>query len=340
MNDNIKAKVENDILSATKEDISEFDKEGFLQFQHASQKFLDDIEIISKEYQGVVSKSSIKNKITELYKSMREDSAYTQKMLKCQHEFETALNEFLGRVIYLTYVNEDGSINFYGDVNIGELYRQATANRGRGNISASKMFEANDLQEDIKNSIERSMANKKAVYQAAIARYRRNKGEEHMNYNISKNTFYWWAQYHKTLGGWTDPIVNEGPIVEGYAGAVINEDPEVSNSKIEHSLEVLWRNHIQKDSIGAAIKGDVVLDSNGKIQFAIKSGSFSTARIRQYILLAYNMLRLNYLSPDQLVNVNTFKQLTSGGLSKMADAFVEYINEKTYVEANKIVIAS
>ena len=191
MNDNIKAKVENDILSATKEDISEFDKEGFLQFQHASQKFLDDIEIISKEYQGVISKSSIKNKITELYKSMREDSAYTQKMLTCQHEFETALNEFLGRTIYLTYVTEDGSINFYGDINIGELYRQATANRGRGNISASKMFEANDLQEDIKNSIERSMANKKAVYQAAIARYRRNKGEEHMNYDISKNTFYW-----------------------------------------------------------------------------------------------------------------------------------------------------
>lgn len=132
--------------------------------------------------------------------------------------------------------------------------------------------------------------------------------------------------------------MNEGPIAEGYAGAVINEDPEVSNSKMEHSLEVLWRNHIQKDSLGAAIKGDIVLDSNGKIQFAIKSGSFSTARIRQYILLAYNMLRLNYLSPEQLVNVNTFKRLTSGGLSKMADTLVEYINEKVYTEIDKTVI--
>lgn len=102
----------------------------------------------------------------------------------------------------------------------------------------------------------------------------------------------------------------------------------------------MWRNHIQKDSIGAAIKGDVVLDSNGKIQFAIKSGSFSTARIRQYILLAYNMLRLNYLSPEQLVDVNTFKRLTSGGLSKMADTLIEYINEKAYAKTDEVIMAS
>jgi len=92
-------------------------------------------------------------------------------MLRLQHDFENELNKFLNRKIYLTYVNEDGTLNYYDDANIGKLYAQAGANRGRGNISASKIFDANDLEENIKNLLEESVKNKKKVYESALIRY-------------------------------------------------------------------------------------------------------------------------------------------------------------------------
>ena len=329
--------IQNDILEMTARDLKEIDNQDFIVFQAAAQKFLDQVQMLSDSYKKIITKNSLKNKIIELYKNMRQDSVYTQTVLQYQHEFEVALNNFLGRTIYLSYVVPDGNLYFYGDVNIGELYRQATANKGRGNISQTKMFDANDLEEDLKKDILKSIADRKKVYQEALARYRRNKGEEHMNYNISERTFYWWAQYHKKLAGWTDPIVNEGPIAEGYAGAVINQDPEVKNTRIEHSLEVLWYNHIQKDSIGAAIKGDIVLKSDGNIQFAVKSGSFSTAKIRQYILLAYNVLKLKNLTIRDLSNPEIFKRLSSGGLSRMTDQIIEALNDKVITTVDESV---
>ena len=60
---------------------------------------------------------------------------------------------------------------------------------------------------------------------------------------------------------------------------------DVINSLIE-SLKILYDNYIKKDSIPAAVKGDVV-EKNGYIQYAIKQGQFSTAKIGQYINLRF-----------------------------------------------------
>ena len=334
-----KETIEQSLIKNTSQKVSEADKEDFIIFQAAAKKFLNQIEELSKKEYSQVSKSTIKQNITKLYQEMRENTEYTRAIIQYQHEFEVALDNFLGRTIYLTYVVPEGDLYFYGSANIGELYKTATAQKGRANIAESKMFEANDLQAKIKEDIKRSIANKKKVYQEALSRYDKDKKEEYMHYNPSEKTFYWWAQYHKKLGGWTDRISNKGPIAEGYAGAVINQDPEINNNNLEHSLEKLWLNHIKKDSIGAAIKGDVVLDSNGNIQFAIKSGSFSTARIRQYLGLAYNVLQLKNLSAKELIsNPRLFYKLSSGGFSQMAETIVEALNNNIVgEELNKII---
>lgn len=322
---NNEANIETAVRETTAEALAEIDQDDFQGLQNAAKLFLENVQIVSDMYRDALSKSSLKSKITDLYKNMRAETSYTQKVLKYQHMFEVALNQFLGREIYLTYVTDSGNLNFYGDANIGKLYETATANRGRGNISASSLFDANDLQEDIKKDITESMMNKTMVYQTAIKRYRNNDDEEHMNYNISKKTFYWWLQYHKKLGGWTDPIVNEGPIAEGYAGAVINQDKEINNGKIESSLAILWNRYIGKDSIGAAIKGDIVYKNNGNIQFAVKKGSFSTAMVRQYLILAYNILQIKQLTAAELSNPTVFNSLVR--MSKRTDAILEAIKE-------------
>lgn len=329
---NIAREIETDLIEETAQGVADINKEEFESLQKAAYLFLERTQMVSDLYKSAIAKTNLRSKITDLYKNMRDEQSYTQSILKYQHDFEIALNDFLNRTIYLAYVVDDGKINFYNDFNIGEIYKQATANKGRGNISGSKMFDANDLQEDIKEDIYKSMMNKTHVYQEAIRRYRSNKTEEKKNYHISERTFYWWNQYHKKLGGWTDPIVNEGPIAEGYAAAVINQDNDISNSHIENSLKLLWNRHIGKDSIGAAIKGDVVYEDNGNIQFAIKKGSFSTAMVRQYLVLAYNITRLKRLTAEELQNPTVFRRLTNGGLSNIADKIVDAINEKAEME--------
>ena len=324
------ADIEKLLLDATNESVANIDNQDFLIFKAAAQTFLTQIETLSMEHKLKISKSNIKNKIVELYDLMRQNTAYTRAILQYQHAFENALDTFLGRTIMLSYVVPDGNIRFYGSAKVGELYQVASKQWGRANITKGKVLkiEEDDLQEEIKNDIQNSIKNKNLVYQEALIRYNeKNKAEKYMHYDPSERTFYWWAVDHKKLGGWTDQIANRGPIAEGYAGAVINQDPEVSNNNIEHSLKMLWLNHIKKDSIGAAIKGDIVLDSNNNIQFAVKSGSFSTARIKQYIALADNIIKINSLTPEQLSsNAGLLYQLSGNGFSDMAEKIVNAIN--------------
>ena len=291
------------IKEGTVDTLYQIDTSHFIELKAAANIFLQQVQKLSNMDRQALTMGVLKDKITYMYKRMREETSFTREILKYQHQFEVALNDFLQRTIYLTYVNKDGTLALFDDAAIGKLYEQATKNKGRGNISTSTMKRAMNMeaaQDDLQKQIKDAADARKDVYQEAIKRYNKNKKENMKNYNPSERTFYWWKVYHQTLGGWTDPIGSRGPIAEGYAGAVINEDPEVSNNNIETSLAALWYNHIQKDSIGAAVKGDVVMDSNGNIQFAVKSGSFSTGMIGQYVNLAYNIMQLKQLTKAEL----------------------------------------
>ena len=187
-------------------------------------------------------------------------------------------------------------------------------------------MDVNDLTDDLQKKIEESEKLRAHVYNVAIARWSGNENNEIIkNYDPSKKTFYWKLFDNHHISGWTKPIQTKGIIAEGYAGAVINEDPKVVSSDLEYSLKILYENHIQKDSIGAAIKGDVVWNENGNIQFAIKSGSFSTARFGQYLNLAYNTIQINMISASEYEKY--LPKLVR--ISKAADAILLDINQKS-----------
>lgn len=304
--------IEEYVKKITANEVYKVHQGNYEQLKYAAQIFLDRVRDIADLNHQIVSQNSIKTQMSKIHEYMKKDVENTRQALQLQHIFETQLNDFMGRVIYLTYVDKEGNINFYDDANIGKLYSQATKeSKGRrGNISASKMFETIDLEQELREKMLISIAERKLVYQQAIRRWEKNKTQDYVDgiplsgkdYNPSKNTFYWRLNdYHIT--GWTDPISNRGWIAEGYAGAVINEDPQVKSKAIESSLKQLWEEHIQQDSIGGAIKGDIVLRDNGNIQFAVKSGSFSTARFGQYVRLAYNIQQIDILTPEQFEKV-------------------------------------
>ena len=323
------SQIRKNIEKITNENVYRVHQGDYNELKQASLMFLDEVGKLSKKNHNIMSKDTIRQQIDAIYKDMRQAERNTQQALKLQHIFEQQLNEFMGRTIYLTYVNSQGGMYIYDDANIGKLYSTATGNKGRGNIAASKMFDALDVQQDLKQKILKSIENRKQVYQVAIRRWERNyqqdfdptKTESGKAYNPSKNTFYWRLHdYHIT--GWTDPITNRGWIAEGYAGAVINQDEFVNSKFIESSLQALWKN-MKQDSIGGAIKGDVVLKNDGSIQFAIKSGSFSTAKFGQYVRLAYNISQINLLTPTQFETV--LPKLVNFG--KITDKIIETANQ-------------
>lgn len=329
----------NSITDATVKDLVEIDRIDFEQLKIASNTFIRKVEDIFNRVNHthmIIKGNTIKKGLRQFYQLMRDSTTFTQEALQLQHEFESELNKFLGRIIYLTWVDESGHMLYFDDANIGKIYANATANRGRGNISATKMKEVadiNDLTGDLRKRLEESQRLRIHVYQIAVARWAGNQGEEIKDYDPSKKTFYWRLYDNHHISGWTDPIATKGVIAEGYAGAVINQDPQVISSNLEFSLKNLYENHIQKDSVGAAIKGDVVWDQNGNVQFAIKEGSFSTARFGQYLNLAYNTIQIKTMTAQQYEKI--LPRLVRIG--KATNKILEEINKNAEERANEEV---
>lgn len=330
--------IENVLYQATAQAVYNNEKGDFQALKVIAKEYLERVEILSTFYENAISKSNLSEKINNMYSKMRQNEDYTRQMLRYQHDFEVGLNNFLGRNIFLAYVNEDGSINYYGNANIGKLYQQATAQKGRGNISQGKMFDANDLQQNIKDLLLKSQMSKNAVYTNAIDRYSKNQNEDSMKKNPSKGTYWWLLEdgYHKHF---TNPIGNRGEIAEGYAAAVINEDNSISNNNLQGdsgSLSILYYNYIQgkKNSIGAAIKGDVKFGQDGSLQFAVKSGSFSTGMVGQYINLAINIQQINEISLENFEEA--LPKLIK--LSKVADQIIKAANKKAIQKAKQEIL--
>lgn len=327
--------VEQVLINNTAKEIEKIDKGDYQALRIEAQNFLDQVMLIANMANRAINQNSLKSTLSYIASSMRQVQSFTIRTLALQHSFEQRLNEFMGRTIYLTYVRNDGSFYFYDDANIGKLYQQATANKGRGNISANKIFEANDLETNLQNKIQASMQKRMGVYQEAISRWASNGDENVKNYNPSNKTFYWRLYDNHHISGWTDPISTKGVIAEGYAGAVINEDESVVSSNIEFSLKNLWENHIGKDSIGATIKGDVIWNENGNIQFAIKEGSFSTAMFGQYARLAYNITQIPTLTLGEFENA--LPKLVK--FNKASQQLVESLRQSAEEEIKKMAMS-
>ena len=253
---------------------------------------------------------------------MRVDTEYTRDALAAQHEFEVHVNAFLNRNVYLAYVYPDGTVDFGGEDALARLYGMATAQFGRGNVSAGSVNDdifkdRDEIIHALQSQYERAADERKEVYVEAVRRYLAQPPEAHYYKKSTKHdwskTYWWYIKNRQDSSAWghTDKINNIGDIAEGYVDTVVNEDTNVNNSHLEESLESLWA-HIRRNNTPAIIREDVSLkNSKGDIQFAVKSGSFSTASIGQYYRFAQNIVKLKFLTAKDLENNDVFKALIS-----------------------------
>lgn len=294
--------------------------QDFLILQRQAQKFLTNIRNYSNIFEESKKKDSLKKGLTKIYDSMKKDTELTQNLIIEAHHFENAVNTFLQRTMYLTYVKDDGTLLFLDETHTGELYRQATANAGRGNISKEKITDINDLIQELNKKIQKSVARNKPIYTSAV--YRWNK----TNWGPKKHFYY------KEDGKWkpSKRVRTRGRIAEAYVQLVIDEnkttDKELGLKLLDERIEI--------DNIPAVVKGDVVYDAMGNIHLAVKEGSFSTAKIGSYYNLAINILSIKR-PPSKEDFQKALPKLVR--LSATADKIIEEMN-KEIEEAFKEIV--
>ena len=317
------------LTEITTENLKEHEEPTLEEIQDVARRFLDRYNRSCnkwKIYQGEMTRRKIplKTKIQKTYAYMKQSEGFTRQILKSVNQFERELNALFHRTVFLAYVEETGDFRFYDEVQVGQMYRKiATKAEGRGNISGSQVlkFQEAQIEDKLKDALRRSIENKREVYKEALERYEESGS---MHYKVER-TFWWrtskWPYIH-----WTDKqIPTAGWIAEGYAEAVMNEDPLIDQSDIEFSLQRLWKDYINLNSKPAAIQQDLVF---GRVEFAVKSGDFSTPRIAQYVKLAQGIMYLK----NEILNLDYFKAISEKLVYK------RNISERTIQSAEKKVI--
>lgn len=298
----------NPIVNMSSEDISKIQKQSFIKLKKIASSF---INAVNRQYVQTVRKGSlshltsggkvISTPLQYFYAYMRQYDNLTNTIKIYQLKFEEQLNSFLNRKMIMTIVNpEDGEVYFLNNFGTKILYDKAGKNFGRFNASLTKTF-IQELQN--KQGLQQGM---RELFDEGIRRWQPTfqKIIEQMNRNDDNWIYY---KKYNNARQYLSNHYSRGNIAEGYMRAVINDSTELENDgeKIVH----LYENHIKRDSKPGALQGDVIrmngqeifLDEKGLQQhFAIKQGSFSTAKVGQFLAIAQHIKESSFLTPSEL----------------------------------------
>lgn len=242
-------------------------------------------------------------------------------VLKYVHEFELALDKFLNRKVQLVWVDEKGNLLATTEDGYNQLLSMAdvdSSSRGKIAENAVKRLEtledSNNTYTKALTDFNKSINNRRGFYKLALERYEATtiEGEE----KKPQKHFYWTKddiedpepknEEYYIIGKYvlSKKINNKGRMAEAYVESVINEYHEGENIEEDNWLRHL-NSLIYEDNTSAILRGDVIrkiinentgdskLKQNRDTReqhFAVKSGSWSTAGIRQYLLLAERLL--------------------------------------------------
>lgn len=335
------------LLQITAQDLEQNQIQEFNALKTEAYNFLQEIDKENAVYTNIMKKKSLQSKLEAMYIAMRRSTLRSRTLMTKAHHFEKKVNEFIGRSVHLAYVTEEGQLLIADEANIGKLYMQGTKNMGRLNISQSKAkkFLKNaqeDALTDLRDQLKIVSSHKANIYKIALQRWANSTPSDTLmldgdkwhdknvlwwNYSTAKHSYFTkMGKYYKT----------KGLIAEGYVSAVVEQDNLVNNRDIEASIARLVLAHIDPNSTPALQKGDIVLKGDGQVQLAVKSGSFSSAMLGQYIRLAINIQTIPPLSAkDFQTNLENGTLLNASDLyKKILTAADETITEMLKKEIN------
>lgn len=312
VNESIKKELVPEVIKVVEGDIIQIKKAAFYFTTEVQRAYENAIHNL-----GLIQKESFKNGRQILYNYMRQNANFTRQLLELQHYFEAQLDNFLGRTIYFTWVDQrSGNILYLDEAETGQVYKKASVashGYGVGSIKGTSVMSVvkahsnketrltqvitsatNTMEQTLRQKLQNSQHKRKFVYLNAVLRTHQPK---------SGNRF-WWRPSNQRRRTYTISFNGTGRIAQGYVDAVVNEDPNVEayseGDALENSLKYLYLNHIEIENIEGIIKGDVVMQSNGNIQFAVKTGNFNTASFGSAYILATQIQRNNFLNKKDL----------------------------------------
>lgn len=312
-------KIKEQLIDVMSKNVSEEVQENFQNLVNAAKTLYKNLQRI-EDQEGLIAQVEKKAETLRAFFTTKENlslllnnrkESEQQKVindvLKYVHEFELALDQFLNREVQLVWVDEKGNLLATTEDGYNQLLSMADVDsNSRGKIAENAVKTLETL-EDSKNIYTKALTdfndsinNRKRFYQLAIKRYEATTIEDTGIKKSPKKTFYWKKGENedpepKNIRGeyvLSKKINNKGRIAEAYVESVINEYEEKNleeNNWLRHLNSLIY-----EDNISAILRGDVIkkiIDKNtGKSKleqhFAVKSGSWSTAGIKQYLLLA------------------------------------------------------
>lgn len=250
-------------------------------------------------------------KIVRLW-NIKTDIYATQALALLQQNFAMALDEFLGRKIILTYVDEKGQIFLYTETGELEILEKVYPQHGRARFynqmwgtaetfSSLEMENPLGSEKDLVRYIAEKMSTRQATYALGIKRYDELMATEKPRW---QERYYWYYNLKngKSRRGFPRQSFKKGWMAEAYVEVVIHDDKNFTNDDPNVSLKYLYDTYIKgKRNVTPAIqKGDVTVGDDGKISLAVKADQASTARIGQYISAAYYITQKPDLTPEVL----------------------------------------
>ena len=317
-------KIKEQLIDVMSKDVSEEVQENFQKLVTAAKTLYKNLQRI-EDQEGLIAQVEKKAKSLRAFFNTKENlslllnnrkESKQQKVindvLKYVHEFELALDQFLNRKVQLVWVDGQGNLLVATEDEYNKLLSTATVDsKIRGKMAENAMRALRGLETHNNNYIdealkefEQSINNRREFYQLAIKRYEASTIEGTEIKKSPKKNFYWTKDDNKDPEPKNEEyyvlskkINNKGRMAEAYVESVINEYHKGENLKVNNWLRHL-NSLIYEDNVSAILRGDVIKkiinkntgESKLEQHFAVKSGSWDTAGIRQYLLLAERLL--------------------------------------------------
>lgn len=266
------------------------------------------IQTYNHGYKLLLQEGSSFRYITEI---MQRNEQKMQEIIKAQYQFQSAVNDFLGRSIHFAWVSSKGEVFFTSETSAEKIYASASLqttdqNKNKGKLSSidinslGKLVKNSEsfMKEAYQNQINDKIAAHQSMYQDVVKRLNKNKDSKNLMAEGHFNTVYWDTPEQGPKGAeikitklhkWTwSHKVSEGDLAEGLINFIFNSKKDASLNIGTFMLKWVEAHN----SIPGITKGDIVVKGTyDKVQIAVKATrTFDTASIGPYLRAAYTII--------------------------------------------------
>ena len=306
-----------EMLDVTAKSLIVNEKGDAVGLRQAAMNFLEGVNAVVYANQEILNKElSNTHSLKDIYMLMRDSTKITQHSIGLQYLFEANLNKFLGREIFLLYVTDDGTMLYADELIASNIYQLASKNKnkeggatGRGgtiNIGQRRLDYLKEHPPEIVRKYRNMLKTREQFYKGikdeVLKRWNNNHNSKNwaVQEDPSHSDTFYWIKGIKENGSkewsWSAQI-NRGHIYETYASLIWQNKQKIQlDPKNETDIGKYWeymKAH-NLNNVSGIVQGDVSFFLNPNIQFAVKSGQFSTAAIGTYLDVATQLVSQNF----------------------------------------------